>query len=537
MASALHFRAAWCLTLLLFFSQVYQGQQFHVHPAQKLGTVTFRTTCSPTTHRGFERAVALLHSFAYSAAELSFKDVLVMDPRCAIAHWGIAMTNFHQLWDPPITSDAMGVGEQEIRRAREIGTQSDRERSFMEALALVFQPGVPYATRVVNYEDAMKKMAATYSADTEVQVFYALSLLAAASPFDKTHLRQKQAAEILEPLYRKYPQHPGIAHYLIHAYDNAELAKNGIRAARAYSRIASSAPHALHMPSHIFTRLGMWNDSIESNLAARVAAHREGDIGEELHAMDYLVYAYLQERRDREAGEVIQQLKQMQKLDERDFKIAYASTAMPLRYTVERRQWMDATKILVCEEAPPEVTALAVWGRALGFAKNGSPIQAGIEIGRLHQLERQLRLAGNEYWAGQVSIQGLEAEAWHAQAQGKTYEARRLLRQAADEEDATEKLPVTPGPIIPAREQLGELLLEQNYPDLAIKEFRSALMMAPKRRGSLDGLSRAAALTIKAQQQNKDPQSFKKVRHNVKRLNMVEVICDNRRAVKKSNRE
>jgi hypothetical protein len=491
-------RAALCLALLFSLSQASPSENPHVHPApEKLGKVIFPTTCNPAIQKQFERAVALLHSFAYSAAELSFKDVLATDPRCAMAHWGIAMSNFQQLWDPPLTPEGFSIGQQEIRRAREIPAGSDRERGFIEALGLVFKPGIPYEARIASYEHAMRSLAGAYKDDAEVQVFYALSLLAAASPFDATHARQKQAAEILEPLYSKYPQHPGIAHYLIHAYDNAELARKGIRAARAYSRIAPSAPHALHMPSHIFTRLGMWSDSIESNRAARLAAHREGDIGEELHAMDYLVYAYLQERRDQEAGDVIRRLRQMQHLDAHDFKEAYASTAMPIRYAVERGQWMDAAKIVPPEGAVPEIEALAVWARAMGFTRSDRAAQADVEIERLQKLETQLRLSRNEYWAGRVRILRLEAEAWQAQAQGKTYESRRLLRQAVGDEDATEKLPVTPGPIIPAREQLGELLLEQNYPDLAVKEFRAALVTAPKRRGALDGLARSTALVAR----------------------------------------
>ena len=484
--------ATLCGTLLVLLSEPSAGQQVHNHPApEKLGTVTFPTNCAPTVREEFERAVALLHSFAYSAAEASFEDVAARDPRCAMAHWGIAMTHFHQLWEPPVPPDGFSLGQQELRRAQEIGAASDREGGFIQALALVYDNAVPYQTRIVSYEAAMQKLATAYRDDTEVQVFYALALLSAASPFDKTHARQKRAADILEPLYRKYPQHPGAAHYLIHAYDNAELAGRGVAVARAYSKIAPSAPHALHMPSHIFTRLGMWNDSIASNRAARAAAHEQGDIGEELHAMDYLVYAYLQEDRDREAAEVIQQLRQMQNLNEGDFKVAYASTAMAVRYAVERHQWTEAAHIEPPLGAPPHVVAVAVWARALGLARSGRPVEAHLEIDKLHELDRQLRAAGDEYWAQQVRIQAMEAEAWLAQAEGRSDDAQHLLRNAADEEDAIEKLPVTPGPIIPAREQLGDLLLQQHQPDQAVKEFQNALASAPKRRGSLDGLSRA----------------------------------------------
>ena len=484
--------AVLCGTLFVLLPEPSASLQVHNHPApEKLGTVAFPVSCAPAVQKEFERAVALLHSFAYSAAEASFEDVAARDPRCAMAHWGIAMTHFHQLWDPPLPPEGFSLGQQELRRAQEIGAASDREGGLIQALALVYDNAAPYQIRIVSYEAAMQKLAAACRDDAEVQVFYALALLAAASPFDKTHARQKQAVDILEPLYRKYPEHPGIAHYLIHAYDNAELAGRGVAAARAYAKIAPSAPHALHMPSHIFTRLGMWSDSIASNRAARVAAHQQGDIGEELHAMDYLVYAYLQMGRDREAGEVIQQLRQMQNLEERDFKAAYASTAMPVRYAVERHQWADAARIESPPGAPPQVVAIAIWARALGLARSGRPAEVRPEIDKLHELERQLRAAGNEYWAQQVRIQTMEAEAWLAQAEARSDGAQRLLRNAADEEDAIEKLPVTPGPIIPAREQLGDLLLMQHQPDQAVKEFQNALASAPNRRGSLDGLSRA----------------------------------------------
>ena len=478
--------------LFVLLPEPSASQEAHNHPApEKLGTVAFPVSCAPAVQKEFERSVALLHSFAYSAAEASFGDVAARDPHCAMAHWGIAMTHFHQLWEPPLPPEGFPLGQQEVRRAQEIGVASDREGGFIHALALVYDNTAPYQTRIVRYEAAMQKLAAAYRDDAEVQVFYALALVAAASPFDKTHSRQKRAVETLEPLYSKFPQHPGIAHYMIHAYDNAELAGRGVAVARAYAKIAPSAPHALHMPSHIFTRLGMWSDSIASNRAARAAAHDQGDTGEELHAMDYLVYAYLQEGRDREAGEIIQQLGQMQNLKERDFKAAYAFTAMPVRYALERHQWAGAARIESPQGAPPHVAAIAAWARALGLARSGRPAEVRPEIDRLHELERQLRAAGNEYWALQVRIQGMEAEAWLAQAEGRPDDAERLLRSAADEEDAIEKLPVTPGPIIPAREQLGDLLLEQHRPDQAVKEFRNALASAPNRRGSLDGLSRA----------------------------------------------
>jgi len=269
----------------------------------------------------------------------------------------------------------------EIRLARQLEAGSDRERKFINALGLIYQNAdtVPYGRRVLNYNRAMGDLAAGNRKDVEAQVFYALALLASASPTDKTHGNQKQAADLLEPLYRAYPEHPGIPHYLIHAYDNAELAPRGLAAARAYSKIAPSVPHALHMPSHIFTRLGLWDDSIASNRAARAAAHQQGDTGEELHAMDYLVYAYLQSGRDADAAEVVQQLRNMSKLDTDDFKIGYASTAMPVRYAIERGQWADAASIVPPTGAPPHVVAIAVWARGLGLARSGRTAEAQTE--------------------------------------------------------------------------------------------------------------------------------------------------------------
>jgi tetratricopeptide (TPR) repeat protein len=354
---------------------------------------------------------------------------------------------------------------------------------------------VPYSTRALPYERAMSELARANSKDVEAQVFYALALLANASPADKTHVRQKQAVDLLEPLDRSYPQHPGIPHYLIHACDNAELAAKGLPAARAYSQIAPSAPHALHMPSHIFTRLGLWDDSITSNLAAEKAAQQQGDTSEELHAMDYLVYAYLQSGRDRDAAQVIQQMKKMSKADAEDFKRGYAATAMPVRYAVERRQWADAASIVAPRGAPPQVIAIAVWCRGVGLARSGRAAESRAEIEKLRQIEEQLGASGDRYWAAQAGILRREVTAWSAEAESKPEEAETLMRAAADEEDAIEKLPVTPGPIVPAREQLGDLLLEQNRAASALKEFQTALLNAPGRRGALQGAARAAKVS------------------------------------------
>jgi tetratricopeptide (TPR) repeat protein len=485
------------LTMPLIFS-FSSAQETHSHGApEKLGKVSFPISCAPAVQDQFDRGVALLHSFAYTAAENAFQGVAELDPRCGMAHWGMAMAYFHQLWEPPIVPATISIAQKEIQRAQQIGAASERERQFINALALLYQDaaGVPYLTRALNYEHAMGDLASQNRRDVEAQVFYALALLANASPADKTHAKQKQAADLLEPLDRAYPQHPGIPHYLIHAYDNAELAPRGLPAAKAYSQIAPSAPHALHMPSHIFTRLGLWEDSITSNLAAREAAHQQGDTGEELHAMDYLVYAYLQSGRYNDAAQVIQQLNNMSKLDAGDFKLAYASTIMPVRFAVERAKWAEAAAIVPPAGAPPQIVAIAVWARGLGLARSGRAAEARTEIDRLRQIEEQLRTPGNDYWATQVGILMREVMAWSAQAENKPEKAAALMRASADEEDAIEKLPVTPGPVVPAREQLGYLLLEQNHPALALKEFQTALANAPGRRGALQGAAHAVEFT------------------------------------------
>lgn len=489
------FKSIFCALLFIPLSLISQETHNHTAP-EKLGAVSFPISCASGVQQEFNRGVALLHSFAYSAAERAFVTVERQDPHCAMAHWGIAMTHFHQLWEPHLAQAAIPIGQAEIRRAQALGAGSERERKFIDALALIYggAPSVPYATRASQYEHAVCDLAADNREDTEAQVFCALALLSNASPLDKSHTRQKKAAEMLEPLSRIYPQHPGISHYLIHAYDNAELAPRGLQAARAYSKIAPSAPHALHMPSHIFTRLGQWDDSIASNLAARDAAHQQGDIGEELHAMDYLVYAYLQCGRDAEAAQVVQQLRAMSRLNAGDFKAGYAATAMPVRYAVERHQWADAAHIIPPMPAPAHVVAIAVWARGIGSARTLRTQEADAEAEKLRSLEDQLLTAGDRYWATQVEILRKEVMAWIAQAAKMYDKALALMREAADEEDAIEKLPVTPGPILPAREQLGYLYLEQQEPCLAVKEFRAALVLAPGRRGSLEGASHAGEL-------------------------------------------
>jgi hypothetical protein len=331
-------------------------------------------------------------------------------------------------------------------------------------------------------------------ADDEAQVFYALSLVAigAATPADRTHANQKHAAAILEPLWKKQPNHPGIAHYLIHAYDSAELAQQGLAAARAYSKIAPSAPHALHMPSHIYTRLGLWNDSIAANLAARAAARVHGDVGEELHAMDYLTYALLQLGRDDDALQVAAEAQAMTNLDVAAFKIGYAANAMPVRVAVETRDWVGAARLMPRPGSTPKTAAMVWWARALGHARGQPADDADADIAALTDCRDKLRAAGDAYGAAQATALLQSAQAWDLERRGDVAGATARLTAAADEEDSLEKLPTTPGPIVPAREQLGELLLANHRPAEALAAFDAALALAPRRRGALEGAIIAA---------------------------------------------
>jgi hypothetical protein len=466
----------------------------HSHAApERLGTVKFQTSCSAQVEATFDKAVALLHSFAYEPAERTFREIAQAEPRCAMAHWGIAMSRYHPLWAAP-SEDDLKEGMRAVEAAHQL-TTTPREKMFIEAAATFYQDAESraHAERARAYEQAMAAVAARYPKDAEAQIFYALALLSTASPADRAHAQQKRAAQILEPLYRALPDHPGLAHYLIHAYDSVELASQGVRAARAYSQIAASAPHALHMPSHIFTRLGLWEDSIASNLAARRAAQEEGDVGEALHAMDYLTYAYLQLGRFSEAEEIVAAAARTTSLSAADFKFGYAVNAMPVRLAMERANWSATAALRPRAGSTPQVAAIVHWARSVGYAREGNPKKAAHDLAQLAQCHDTLQ-ATNEYWATQTSVLEQQARAWVAFAEGRREQAIALMRAAADAEDAVEKLPVTPGPIVPAREQLGEMLLASGNGADALRQFQAALKAAPGRRGAILGAQRAQDL-------------------------------------------
>jgi tetratricopeptide (TPR) repeat protein len=482
------------LIILLAISFPIHAQEMNDHGIpEKLGSVSFSISCDPSVQQPFNRAVALLHSFAYASAEQAFQNIAAKDPKCSMAHWGMAMTYFHPVWSPSLPLDMFSKGQKEMLEATRLGAKSTRELQFIQALGLLYQvnDSLTPGQRTLAYEQAMAGVARKNSDDVESQVFYALALLSNASPTDKTHKKQKEAIAILEPLFRVHPNHPGIAHYLIHACDSEELAQRGLLAARTYAQIAPSVPHALHMPSHIFTRLGLWDDSIQSNLAAIRVAREQGDVMQELHAMDYLVYAYLQTGRDNEADHVVHEMQAIPDLDMSDVVIAYAATAMPIREAVERGRWVDAARIAAPKGATASVVAIAIWSKGLGLSRTGHPAEARTEAERLRQIAAQLGASGDDYGATQTGVLASEVMAWSAQTSGNSKSALALLRAAADTEDRMEKLPVTLGPILPAREQLGYLLLQQNRPDLALIAFKTALADAPGRWGALQGAAEA----------------------------------------------
>ncbi len=480
-----------CIALSVGLSHAI-AEETHSHPPpERLGKVVFNTSCSPEVEHEFSRGVALLHSFTYEPAEAAFRAIAAEDPRCAMAHWGIALSRYHPLWAAPSPED-LKVGAEAVKTAMRLSA-TDRERMYINAADAFYRQSDkrPHADRARAYEHAMAELAGKYPEDLEAQILYALALLSTAPSTDTSHLKQKKAATILEPLYTKLPDHPGLAHYLIHAYDSSELASQGLDAAREYSQIAASAPHALHMPSHIFTRLGFWEESITSNQAAREAASKAGDIGEALHAMDYLTYAYLQLGDFESAKRIVEEATSSHALSGADFKIGYAANAMPVRLAIEQRQWPVVSTLEPIAGSAPHVAAIVYWARALGKARAGEPGAASTEIERLETCHKQLLANENTYWAKQTAILLEEANAWAAFAKGDRQKAIAMMRAAADEEDSLEKLPVTPGPIVPAREQLGEMLLDSGRPDEALPEFSAVLRFAPGRRGAISGLGRA----------------------------------------------
>lgn len=496
--------------LLMVIALLVRGLGFaqaHHHTSpENLGSVRFSTSCSSAAQPQFNRAVALMHSFQFARAIEAFNATLVSDPSCPIVYWGIALSNWGNPFAAGLKPQAqLEQGLKAVEQARAAGPKTERERAYVEAVAHLFTDtaNTDQRSRTLAYESAMAAVSAAYPEDTEAAIFYALALAAAADPADKTYVKQLKAGAILENLFVQYPNHPGLAHYIIHTYDVPPLAARAVGAARRYGEIAPSAPHALHMPSHTFTRVGYWQDSIDTNIAAAAAARSEGQTAEELHASDYMVYAYLQTAQDRAAQHLVESAVQIFSRFDPGVLISgaaspaaayFARAAIPARYCLERRAWADAARLEPHLSPFPYADAITYFARGLGAAHLKDRATARSAIDSLEQIKDKLNKMKEGYWANQVEIQRQEVSAWLAFAEGDRQGALAAMRAAAELEDGTEKNAVTPGPLAPARELLGELLLELKRPSEALKEFEATLTKEPNRFRSLYGAAEAAKL-------------------------------------------
>jgi tetratricopeptide (TPR) repeat protein len=458
---------------------------------QKLGTVHFATSCNETAQRRFDRAMRYQHSFWYAESREIYQEAITADPECAIAYWGIALSLLNNPHGA-IPAPNLPLGLAAIEKAKAVGARTERERDYIDALAVMYvdYDNTPQPARVQSYLKAMEALAAKYPTDDEAQIFYAITLNVAASPADKTYANQLKGAAILEPIWQRQPQHPGVAHYLIHLYDYPAIAAKGLPAALRYARIAPNAPHAQHMPSHIFTRVGYWKESIAANLASVQAAKANKEGGEQLHGQDYLVYAYLQLGEDKEARTIVDEIEAMQP-DPDAFGAAFSQAAAPARYLVERGDWAGAAKLEVKPSKFPHVMAITHFARAVGAARSGDPAAARADAAKLAEIRDKLREAKNSYWAGQVDVQAQVANAWILYADSKYDEALQAMSAAAAAEDNTEKAPVTPGPLAPARELYGFMLLDRGMAREALAAFEATMAKEPNRFNGYVGAAKA----------------------------------------------
>jgi len=467
----------------------------------QFGTVRFPTSCQVAVQSQFERAVAILHSFFYPESVKAFEAVIAADPDCAMAYWGLAISQRPNPLVPPWAAEGLKRGLDAIQKGKTLA-RTERERDWLTALEQAYAgyDTVPTRARSERYEQAMEQLARKYPDDKEAAIFYALALLEAVDHADKTYARQIKAGAILDPIERAQPDHPGLAHYIIHAYDFEPLASRGVAAADKYARVAPSAPHAQHMPSHIYSILGRWDDSIRSNQAA-VKASREyaaknfsgTTFAQEPHAQDFLAYAYLQLGQDREARRVIEELAAITKLSgARNYGRDTGQTAPAARYVLERAAWSEAPALAVRTDAYAYAQAIPRFVRALGAAKLGKPEVAKEEIAQLQALSKA---AENSYWSEQVHVLVLAASGWHARAEGRNEEAVKLMRAAADLEDSTEKHVAMENRLYPMREMLGDLLLETGQSGPALQAYEASLRAAPNRLRGFYGAAKAAKAT------------------------------------------
>jgi tetratricopeptide (TPR) repeat protein len=489
---------------------------------EMFGSVSFSASVPEKLRSDFNIGIALLHSFEYDEAEKMFAKVIDQSPDCAMAYWGVAMSNFHPLWVPP-TQPELQKGTRAIEVARSIHSKTKRESDYIEAMAKFYENAdrLDHPSRVLNFEKAMEEVYLSYPDDKDAAIFYALALAAGANPADKTYSHQRKAFAILNPLFQEQPLHPGVAHYIIHNCDFPEIAELPLPAAKKYASIAPASAHAQHMPSHIFTRLGLWDECIQSNLGAASSAKCyaeqakiKGHWDEELHAIDYLVYAYLQKGKDDLAKGQRDYLQTITEVSPVNFKVAYAFAAIPARYALERKKWKEAADLQMHPanfpwEKFPWQEAITHFTRLLGSVHTGNLEKAKTELEVLKLLHGKLANAKDKVpEAAQVAIQIKASEAWIEFKQGNNNKALELMKAAAGMEDGMEKHPVTPGEVIPARELLAEMLLEMDKPALALEAFELVLKTHANR---FNGLYGAAIVAQKLENKEKATGYFKKL--------------------------
>ncbi len=501
---------AWILAIVLIAGAsgalAHEEHETQSVEPEKLGEVNFPVSCNAAAQKEFNRAMALFHSFWFDPAKKSFSKVLQHDPECGMAHWGIAIMSMGNPLAWPPSLNALKAGAMASAESQRVGAKTQRERDYIAVLAVFFKDWetTEHRQRAVAFETAMEAVAARYPHDAEAQILYALVLNVTALPTDKTFANQLKAAAILEPLFKKYPNHPGVAHYLIHTYDYANLAEKGLPFARAYVGIAPSVPHALHMPSHIFSRVGLWREMVEGNRASYSAAKAELsektlDIGtyDALHAMDYMVFGHLQQAQDKAAKQLLDEVAAIRKVNVENFVAAYAFAAIPSRFALERGDWKQAATLKLSPadlswNKFPQAEAVLIFARGLGAARIGDVAAARKDVERLQALKEAMTAAKIGYWVGQTDFQIRTVNAWIAYAENRHDEAMQLMRAAAELEEASDKHPVTPGNIVPSRELLGEMLIALNQAAQALTEFERSLKRDPNRFRGIYGAARAA---------------------------------------------
>jgi len=492
--------------LILPVSRVIAQEHQHVAAGERLGTVHFSTSCNAESQKHFDRAVALLHSFQFSNAIDGFNAALKADSSCAIAYWGIALSHWSNPFAPGLKATSqLQDGRQSSERGLSLGAKSARERSYIAAVSKLYAnfEKTSQQIRLLAYRDAMAEVSAHYPQDHEAAIFYALALAASEEPTDKTYASRLKAAAILEALFVQEPDHPGLAHYIIHTYDVPPLAARALPAAQRYSLIAPDSPHALHMPSHTFTRVGYWQESIASNLAASAAARREGQTAEELHMLDYQAYAYLQTGQDEATRRLVESMPEVaSRFNPMTVSSGaappaagyFAIAAIPARYALERQDWKAAAHLEVRETPFPYTEAMTYFARGLAAAHLGDIASAQGSRDALASIRERLVNSKEGYWAQQVEVQRRSVSAWTELAKGSTDEALREMNSAVALEDSTEKSAITPGPLATSRELLGEMLLQLNRPGQALEQFEATLNRDPNRFRALYGAAHAAQL-------------------------------------------